>query len=142
MYTKNNRIIKKSFVSKNEPLIEIIPIIKTIIPVYNAVTLITIGDYKMGQIPNMYFIDNNKLYQNNNIGLNPILVNGNYKFSINNILNVYNVNNGEMKEIDTYFDITNNKLIIKSNELNENGMMILTDDMKIYININNLWTRH
>lgn len=138
--TKNNKIIRKSFVVKNDPPIENNSNI--IFPIFPVVTTIIIGDYKMGQIPNMYFINDNKLYQNNNIGINPVLVNGNYKFTLNNISNTYSIKNGEMKIINNYFDLTNNKLIVKSYETNENGMIILTDDMKIYICVNNIWTKH
>ena len=136
----NTKYIRKALVIKNDPPIENKS--KIILPIYSAVTTIIIGDYDMGQIPNMYFINDNKLYQNNNIGLNPMLVNGNYKFTLNNISNTYSVKNGEMKIINDYFDLTNNKLIVKSYETNENGMIILTDDMKIYICVNNLWTKH
>lgn len=142
MYTKNNRVVKKSFISKTVPPIENKSMTKVILPVYPAVIMIIIGDDKMGQIPNMYYINDNKLYQNNNVGLNPTLVNGNYQFMLNDILNTYSVINGEMKIINSYFDIANNKLIIKSLDIRENGMIILTDDMKIYINVNNLWTKH
>jgi hypothetical protein len=108
-----------------------------IIPIYPAVNLITTGDINMN-IPNMYFINDNKLYQYNNMGVNSILVNGNYQFTINNSLNSYSVKNGNMDQLDTYFDVTNNKLIVKSSEVKENGMIILTDDMKIYIYVNNI----
>ena len=140
---KNNKFLRKSFVVKNNPPIErsygeTAPVK---IPVYPIVNMITIGDINMS-MPNMYYINNNKLYQYNNIGTNSVLVNGNYQFTINNILHTYSINNGEMKHLNTYFDFNNNKLIVKSNEVKENGMIILTDDMKIYIYVNNIWTKH
>jgi hypothetical protein len=51
----------------------------------------------------------------------------------------YNVKNGIMTQITDYFDGTNNKLYIGSIEYTQNGSVILTDDYKIYIRINDSW---
>ena len=93
--------------------------------------------------PFEYFQEENKLYQNNNIGNNYSLVNGYYFIAISNnqdiIKKAWNVQNGEMIELTSYFDGSNNKLIIDSNEYVLEGSIILTSDFKIWVRINNCW---
>lgn len=93
--------------------------------------------------PLEYFYENNKLYQNNNSGNNYYLVNGYYFIAISNndqIVNrAWNVQNGELTELTSYFDGSNTKLIIDSKEYVIDGSIILTSDLKIWIRINNCW---
>ena len=66
--------------------------------------------------PLEYFYMDNKLYQNNNFGNNYSLVNGYYFIAISDnkeIINkAWDIQNGEMIELTSYFDGSNNKLII------------------------------
>jgi len=93
--------------------------------------------------PLEYFYEDNKLYQNNIIGNNYSLVNGYYFIAISNnnqIVNkAWDVQNGELIELTSYFDGSNNKLIIDSKEYVLDGSIILTSDLKIWIRINNCW---
>lgn len=97
---------------------------------------------------NTFFINkqDNKLYQYNLTGTDFVLVNGNYLigYSDNSYYNnrAWTVNNGEMKLLETYFDDSNLKLFIDSQEIMENGSLIITDDYKLYIRINNVWISH
>lgn len=95
--------------------------------------------------PNEYFIDlnDNKLYKYDINGNNPQLVNGNFLIAICNQINYINrafkVLNGNMQELCTFFDGTNLKLIVKGEEINTEGTLILTDDYKIFVRIGNKW---
>ena len=97
---------------------------------------------------NVFFINNSdsKLYRNNNNGYTYYLANGNYFIGISNnekyVNKAWTVIDGNMNELHTYFDITNSKLIIDSQEITTNGTFIITDDYKIYIRIGNIWTSH
>jgi hypothetical protein len=98
--------------------------------------------------PNVYFINtnDNKLYQYNNNGTISSLVNGNFFIAIsdNNYYNnkAWSVQNGQCQLLETYFDSTNLKLFINLFEHKENGSLIITNDFKIYIRVNNIWTSH
>ena len=93
--------------------------------------------------PLEYFFMDNKLYQNNNFGNNYSLVNGYYFIAISDnkeIINkAWDIQNGEIIELTSYFDGSNNKLIIDSKEYFIDGSIILTSDLKIWIRINNCW---
>lgn len=96
--------------------------------------------------PLEYFYMDNKLYQNNKFGNNYSLVNGYYFIAISDneqnkqIVNkAWDIQKGEMTELTSYFDGSNNKLIIDSKEYTLDGSIILTSDFKIWIRINNCW---
>ena len=101
------------------------------IPIFNKTISIIVDD------TSEYNIINEKLYHNNQI------VSGNYYIVVSNNEKYNNkawkVIEGNLTELDSYFDGTNSKLIINNKEINENGLIILTDDAKLYFRINNLW---
>ena len=101
------------------------------IPIFNKTISIIVDD------TSEYNIINEKLYHNNQ------LVSGNYYIVLSNNEKYNNkawkVIEGNLTELDSYFDGTNSKLIINNKEINENGLIILTDDAKLYFRINNLW---
>ena len=101
------------------------------IPIFNKTISIIVDD------TSEYNIINEKLYHNNQI------VSGNYYIVLSNNEKYNNkawkVIEGNLTELDSYFDGTNSKLIINNKEINENGLIILTDDAKLYFRINNLW---
>jgi hypothetical protein len=92
---------------------------------------------------NSYFINSNdnKLYKYDMNGNNPYLVNGNFLIALTNpeayLNKAYIVINGDLKEINSYFD--GSKLIINNKEINKEGLIILTDDCKLYVKIGNSW---
>lgn len=118
----------KSESPQDKLLIKIYPKVNSIIANNNSV------------INNEYSIIENKLYQND------ILVTGNFFIAISNneyyVNKAWSVNNGELSLLENYFDNTNSKLILNSQEFKTNGTLILTDDFKLYIRINNIWTTH
>lgn len=120
------------------------PINKLVLNVFIKTSSIKVNISENNE-PNGYFINltNNKLYKNDMNGSNPQLANGNFLFAIcddiNYLNNAYKVSNGNLEQLCNYFDGTNLKLIIKDEEINDVGTLILTDDYKIFVRIGSGW---
>ncbi len=137
-----NKINVISYLVNKKNLTESIDIDKIIkLKIYPKTTSILVSSNT--NKPFEYFYENNKLYQNNNFGTNSNLVNGYYFIAISNndqIVNkAWNVQDGELLELTNYFDGSNSKLIIDSTEYISDGSIILTNDFKIWIRVNNCW---
>jgi hypothetical protein len=94
-----------------------------------------------------YFINKNdkKLYNYTKSTDTTKLVNGNYvvvKSNSTELINkAWTVTDGVMTELVDYFNGDTSKLFINGSEYNSNGTMIITDDYKLYIQINDLWIK-
>ena len=84
-----------------------------------------------------------KLYKYDLNGQNPREVTGNFFIigsnSENYINKAFKVINGELNQINSFFDGSNQKLFIDNKEESTEGLLILTDDYKIYVRIGNCW---
>lgn len=117
---------------------------KLTLTVYSITQSIILSD-ELAQEPNSYYIDliDNKLYKYDFNGSNPTIANGAFFIAISNDINylnkAYKSIDGNLEEINTYFDGTNLKLIINNIEETKEGTLILTDDKKIFVRIGNSW---
>jgi hypothetical protein len=131
--------INSSFMTKNELNN------KLILYIYIKTVSIKVNINENINENNGYFInkDDNKLYKYDINGTNPQLANGNFLIAISNDSNLvnqaYKVLNGIMEQLYTYFDGSNLKLIINKEEITTEGMLILTNDYKIFVRIGNSW---
>lgn len=144
-YLKSNAINSSKEVVSVSPLITSSDMIN--LKVYATVYSITANNDSPGT-PNGFFIDSktNMLYQYNINGRDPKPVNGKYLIGVSDNQQLVNKSwlsvNGELHKMDTYFDASNLRLVIDTEEFNDNGLVIMTEDSKIYTRINNIWTCH
>jgi hypothetical protein len=138
--TKN---LETNILKTKNTQIENLNILKTInLKIYPSTRNIILVEPSKAQTNDYYIVDN-KLYQyiSDTIPRNP--VNGNYlmcmSFDSKYQNKAYNSFNGKLTQLFDYFDSSGSNLFINSIEYKENGTIIITDDFKLGIRIENRW---